>query len=73
MDALRLVATARYLHLKSQELHEALMTTHETIGLEVEEKVRLRGAAPASRPPHGPTCDHVLQVPRSPGCYRFQC
>jgi hypothetical protein len=44
---LRLVATARYLHLKSQELHEALMTAHETIGYEVEEKVRLRGVAPA--------------------------
>ena len=44
---LRMVATARYLHLKSQELHEALMEAHETIGYEVEEKVRFRGAAPA--------------------------
>ena len=26
---LRMVATARYLHLKSQELHEALMEAHE--------------------------------------------
>ena len=43
---LRLVATARYLHLKSQELREALMTAHEIIGYEVEEKVRLRGVAP---------------------------
>jgi hypothetical protein len=34
---LRMVATARYLHLKSQELHEALMEAHETIGFEVEE------------------------------------
>jgi hypothetical protein len=38
---LRVVVTARYLHLKSQELHEALMDAHETIGLEVDEKVRL--------------------------------
>ena len=53
---LRMVATAHYLHFKSQELHEALMTAHET-----------------SRPPHGPTCGHVLQVTRSPGCCRFQC
>ena len=37
---LRMVATARYLQLKSQELHKALMTAHETIGFEVEEKVR---------------------------------
>jgi hypothetical protein len=42
-----MVPTARYLHLKCQELHEALMTAHETIEFEVEEKVRLRGAAPA--------------------------
>ena len=42
-----MVATARYLHLKSQELYESLMTDHETIEFEVEEKVRLRGAAPA--------------------------
>ena len=39
---LRMIATVRYLHLKSQELHEALMDAHETIGLEVNEKVRLR-------------------------------
>ena len=43
-----MVATAHcYLHLKSQELYEALMTDHETIEFEVEEKVRLRAAAPA--------------------------
>ena len=29
---LRMVATARYLHLKSQELHEALKEAHVTIG-----------------------------------------
>jgi hypothetical protein len=44
---LRMVATARDLHLKSQELHEALMEAHETIDYEVEEKVRHRGAVPA--------------------------
>jgi Skp family chaperone for outer membrane proteins len=45
---LRMAATARYLHLKSQELHEALMDAHETIGFEVEEKVQMRGAVSAS-------------------------
>jgi len=44
---LRMVATDRYLHLKSQELHEALIKAHKTIGFEVEEKVQLREAAPA--------------------------
>ena len=34
---LYMVATARYLHLKSQGLHESLMEAHETIGFEVEE------------------------------------
>jgi hypothetical protein len=29
---LRMVATARYLHLKSQELHEALMEAHGILG-----------------------------------------
>jgi hypothetical protein len=37
---LRMVATARYLHLKSQELREALMKAHVTIGLEADERVR---------------------------------
>ena len=36
------VASARYLHLKSQELHEAIKETHETIGEEANERVRLR-------------------------------
>jgi len=45
---LRVVATARYLHLKSQELNEALMSAHETIGDAMEEKVYLRGQAPAA-------------------------
>ena len=39
-----MVATARYLHLKNQELHESIMEAHESIGYEVEENVRLRGA-----------------------------
>jgi hypothetical protein len=38
---LRMVATVRYLHLKSQELHEALMSAHEIIGDAVKEKVYL--------------------------------
>jgi hypothetical protein len=32
---------SRYLHLKSQELHEAHMSAHETIGEAVKEKVYL--------------------------------
>ena len=45
---LRVVATAHYLHLKSQELHEALREAHVTIGEEVDERVRLREEIPAS-------------------------
>jgi len=45
---LRVLVTARYLRLKSQELHEELMAAHSIIGHEVEEKVRLRGEVPAS-------------------------
>jgi len=41
---LHIAATARYLLLKSQELHEVLMTVHETIGLYREEKVRQQRA-----------------------------
>jgi hypothetical protein len=44
---LRVVATARYLHLKSQELYEALKAAHETIGEEADERVRLREEGPA--------------------------
>jgi len=44
---LRVVATARYLHLKSQELQEALKAAHETIGEEADERVRLREEGPA--------------------------
>ena len=43
-----MVATAHFLHLKSQELHEALMSAHETIGEAVEEKVYLRRQFPAA-------------------------
>ena len=43
---LRMVATARYLHLKAQELHEALMDAHVTIGDNLEEKIRLRDQGP---------------------------
>ena len=42
-----LVATARYLHLKSQELYEALKEAHVTIGEEADERVRLREEIPA--------------------------
>ena len=44
---LRMVATARYLHLKSQELHEALMEDHGTLGEDADERVRLREEGPA--------------------------
>jgi hypothetical protein len=47
-ECLRDPAHGSYLHLKSQELHEALMDAHETIGFQVEEKVEMRGAVPAS-------------------------
>ena len=47
-ERLRDPAHGSYVHLKSQELHEALMNAHETIGYEVEEKFRLRGEVPAS-------------------------
>jgi hypothetical protein len=46
--SLRVVATARYLHLKSQDLHEALREAHVTIGEEVDERVRLQEEIPAS-------------------------
>ena len=42
-----MVATARFLHLKSQELHEALKEAHVTIGEEADERVRLREEIPA--------------------------
>jgi len=41
------VATARYLHLKSQELHEALMEAHGILGEDADERVRLREEGPA--------------------------
>ena len=50
MDALRMLScgtTARYLHLKSQELHEALMEAHGTLGDDAEERVRLREEGPS--------------------------
>ena len=43
---LRMVVAVRYLHLKSLELHEALMSAHEIIGDAVEEKVYLQRQAP---------------------------
>ena len=50
MDAfviLRMVATARYLRLKSQELHEALMEAHGILGEDADERVRLHEEGPA--------------------------
>ena len=44
---LRMVATARYLHLKSQELHEALMEAQVTLGDDAKERVRLREEGPS--------------------------
>ncbi len=60
---LRMVATARYLHLKSQELHEALMEAHGTLGEDADERVRLREEDPAIE----------ANALRSPGCCRIQC
>ena len=42
---LRMVATARYLHLKA-ELHDAFINAHITIGDNLEEKIRLRDQGP---------------------------
>ena len=44
---LRVVATARYLHIKSQELHEALKEARVTIGEVADVRVRLREEIPA--------------------------
>ena len=41
-----MVATARYLHLKAQELHDALISVHITIEDNLEEKIRLRNQGP---------------------------
>ena len=41
-----MVAMARYLHLKAQELHNALISVHITIGDNLEEKIRLRDQGP---------------------------
>ena len=43
---LRMVATARYLHLKHKELYDALISAHVTIGDNLEEKIRLREKGP---------------------------
>ena len=42
-----MVATTHYLNLKSQELHEALMEAHGTLGEDADERVRLREEGPA--------------------------
>ena len=42
----RMVATVHYLHLTSQELHEALMEAHGTLGEDADERVRLREEGP---------------------------
>ena len=44
---LRMVATARYLHLESQELHEALLEAHGILGEDADERERLREEGPA--------------------------
>ena len=70
----RVVATARYLHLKSQELHEALREAHVTIGEEVDERVRLREEIPASDASDKTIAlQEAHTASRSPGCCRFQC
>ena len=45
-----MVATARYLHLKNQEFHEALMEAQQTIEEEADKRVRLREEGPAADP-----------------------
>ena len=49
---LRMVVTARYLHLKAQELHDALISAHITIGNNLEEKIRLRDQLAAMSTKH---------------------
>ena len=44
---LHMVATARYLHLKSQKLHEALIEAHGTLKDDADERVRLLEEGPA--------------------------
>jgi hypothetical protein len=66
---LRVVATARYLHLKSQELHEALREAHVTIGEEADERVRLREEIQLSmqatrRSPFSRSCPRSIKKPR---------
>ena len=46
---LRILATARYLHLNAQELHDALIDAHTTIGDALEEKIRLRDQGPDTK------------------------
>ena len=41
-----MVATARYLHLKAQKLHDAIISAHITIGDDLEEKIRLHDQGP---------------------------
>ena len=62
---LRVVATARYLHFKSQELHES---AHETIGEAVEEKGLLARTGTSCRHPHGPTKHQEAQAAASLSC-----
>ena len=47
-----MVVTARYLHLKAQELHDALISAHITIGNNLEEKIRLRDQLAAMSTKH---------------------
>ena len=50
---LRMVATARYFHLKAQELHDAFISAHVTIGDDLEEKIRLRVHQASTSPSRG--------------------
>ena len=74
---LRMVATARYLHLKSQELHEALMEAHGTLGDDAEERVRLREEGPAIEANAQLLTDQLAAMSNqhkdAQGCCRFQC
>jgi len=73
---LPMVATARYLQLKSQELYEALMEAHGTLEEDTDERVRLREEGPAIAANAQRVLDltdQLAAMSNQPGCRRFQC
>ena len=55
---LRIVSIARYLQLKTQELHEALQDAHKIIGLSKADKVLQRSANPTDKVGDQPAADN---------------